>query len=60
MVSINLHRRHLNVSQLVMIAARLANQEYGGDRKSQKIKVEISTLKTTAAEAGEIRSALRI
>lgn len=35
-ISLNLKRRHLNESQRAMIAARIANIEHGGDRKSNQ------------------------
>ena len=35
-VSLNLHRRHLNESQRAMVAAKIANLEHGGDRKSNQ------------------------
>jgi len=35
-LSWNLHRRHLNESQRAIVAARLANMQHGGDRKSDQ------------------------
>lgn len=35
-ISLNLHRRHLNASQRAMIAAALESMEHGGDRKSDQ------------------------
>ena len=35
-VSLNLHRRHLNESQRALVAARIANLQRGGDRKSDQ------------------------
>jgi 16S rRNA G966 N2-methylase RsmD len=43
-ISLNLKRRHLNESQRAVIAAKLANMNWGGDRKSEKNKVPIDTL----------------
>jgi hypothetical protein len=57
-VSMNLHRRHLNESQRAMIAARLATLPRGGDR-SQQSKVEISTLLPTAAKAATLLNVSR-
>lgn len=35
-LSMNLHRRHLNQSQRAVVASRLANMTHGGDRKSDQ------------------------
>jgi len=35
-ISLNLHRRHLDESQRAMVAAKLANTTHGGDRKSDQ------------------------
>jgi len=36
-ISMNVHRRHLNESQRAMIAAKLANPQWGGDRTKPQI-----------------------
>lgn len=35
-VSVNIHRRHLNESQRATVAAKLTNMKHGGDRKSDQ------------------------
>jgi hypothetical protein len=42
-ISHNLHRRHLDESQKAMVAAKIANIQRGGDRKSDDIKGPIGT-----------------
>ncbi len=44
-ISLNLHRRHLDESQRAVVAARVANMSHGGDRRSDQaanMPVEIS------------------
>lgn len=48
-VSLNIHRRHLNESQRAMIAAEIATMKHGGDRS----KGSIDPLTTTVAQAAE-------
>lgn len=49
-VSLNLHRRHLNESQRGMVAAKLANMENGGDRRSDQAANLQSVSRAKAAE----------
>lgn len=48
-VSLNLHRRHLNESQRGMVAAKLANIQRGGDRKNQTANLQFDTPTRAAA-----------
>lgn len=45
-VSHNLHRRHLSESQRGMVAAKMANLQRGGDRRTDSFKGSIDPLKT--------------
>ena len=49
-VSVNLHRRHLSTGQRASIAAKLASQKHGGDRKSATIKSQIQLSISDAAK----------
>lgn len=52
-ISLNLHRRHLNESQRAMVAANIANMNRGGDRKGdQTANLQFDT--TTRAEAAKL------
>lgn len=52
-VSLNLHRRHLNESQRGLVAAKLANLENGGDRKSDQT-ANLQSDRITRAKAAEM------
>ena len=49
-VSLNLHRRHLDASQRAMVAAKLATLRHGGDRKSHQAANWPLETQATAAE----------
>lgn len=57
-VSKNLHRRHLNISQRALIAAEIANLAHGGDRKSDQ-GISVSLDPVTAEQAGVLMSVSR-
>ena len=48
-VSLNLHRRHLDESQRQLVAAKLTTVEHGGDRQGANVRLEI-----THAKAAEL------
>lgn len=52
-ISHNLHRRHLNEAQRGMVAAKMANLQHGGDRKSDEIKSAKAPL-ITQSQASEM------
>ena len=47
-LSLNLHRRHLDESQRGMVAARLANLNHGGDRQAANLPLEVSQVQAGA------------
>jgi hypothetical protein len=49
-LSLNLHRRHLNESQRSIIAAKIANLTHGGDRKSTDFQVANLQLENSVQE----------
>lgn len=53
-VSLNLHRRHLSESQRGMVAAKLANLDRGGDRKSTDQTANLQFDPVTRARAAEM------
>jgi hypothetical protein len=54
-VSLNLHRRHLNESQRSMVAARIANYSRGGDRRSDQT-ANLQFEKVKLSEAADLLS----
>jgi hypothetical protein len=52
-VSLNLHRRHLDTSQRAMVAARIATLSHGGDRKSDQA-ANLPLDSRTQAEAADL------
>ena len=53
-LSANLHRRHLGETERETIAAKIANLEQGGDRKSEEIKPTNGGLISTADAAEQL------
>jgi len=53
-VSLNAIRRHLNASQRAMLAARIANFEHGGDRKSKNQGANLPVEKISIQQAAEL------
>ena len=52
-ISLNLHRRHLNESQRAMVAAKLANVDHGGDRKTDQA-ANLQVDRTSRAESAQM------
>jgi hypothetical protein len=59
LVSLNLHRRHLNESQRAMVAAKIATMQKGGDRGNQHTGGKASIDALPQSEVAEILNVSR-